>query len=178
VPLQTRTGIATGLVVVGDLIGSGTSQEQAIVGETPNLAARLQSIAEPNSVVIAESTRRLLGNLFELQDVPAKNLKGIAEPHEFPMNSADIVDDPDRGLVTYRPKATSAAPPFGRSIFAILMPAQSRAIDGEPAMGTAAQTVDRRAWKGEALSVGVCATSQPARRLAPKLLHATQKTLR
>ena len=56
--LQTRVGIATGLVVVGDLIGSGASQEQAIVGETPNLAARLQGIAEPNSVVIAESTRK------------------------------------------------------------------------------------------------------------------------
>ena len=80
VSLQTRIGIATGLVVVGDLIGSGTSQEQAIVGETPNLAARLQSIAEPNSVVIAESTRRLLGNLFELQDLRATDLKGIAEP--------------------------------------------------------------------------------------------------
>src|SRR5262252_9597348 len=80
VPLQTRIGIATGLVVVGNLIGSGTSQEQAIIGETPNLAARLQSIAEPNSVVIAESTRRLLGNLFDLRDVGAKDLKGIAEP--------------------------------------------------------------------------------------------------
>jgi class 3 adenylate cyclase len=57
VPLQTRVGIATGLVVVGDLIGSGSAQEQAIVGETPNLAARLQGVAEPNSVVIAESTR-------------------------------------------------------------------------------------------------------------------------
>ena len=79
-PLQTRVGIATGLVVVGDLIGSGASQEQAIVGETPNLAARLQSIAEPNSVVIAESTRRLLGNLFELQQIRAKDLKGITEP--------------------------------------------------------------------------------------------------
>jgi class 3 adenylate cyclase len=65
-PLQTRVGIATGLVVVGDLIGSGAAQEQAVVGETPNLAARLQGIAEPNTVVIAESTRRLLGNLFEL----------------------------------------------------------------------------------------------------------------
>ena len=78
--LQTRVGIATGLVVVGELIGSGASQEQAIVGETPNLAARLQGIAEPNSVVIAESTRRLLGNLFELQDVGAVDLKGISEP--------------------------------------------------------------------------------------------------
>ena len=62
-PLQTRVGIATGLVVVGDLIGSGEAQERGIVGETPNLAARLQSIAEPNTVVIAESTRKLLGNL-------------------------------------------------------------------------------------------------------------------
>ena len=76
--LQTRVGIATGLVVVGDLIGSGASQEQAIVGETPNLAARLQGVAEPNSVVIAESTRKLVGNLFELDDLGAKDLKGIA----------------------------------------------------------------------------------------------------
>ena len=79
-PLQARVGIATGLVVVGDLIGSGASQEQAIVGETPNLAARLQGVAEPNSVVIAESTRKLLGNLFELEDLGAQDLKGIAGP--------------------------------------------------------------------------------------------------
>ena len=79
-PLQTRVGIATGLVVVGDLIGSGASQEQAIVGETPNLAARLQGIAEPNSVVIADSTRKLFGNLFELEDLGMKDLKGIAGP--------------------------------------------------------------------------------------------------
>ena len=65
--LQTRVGIATGLVVVGDLIGSGASQEQAIVGETPNLAARLQGVAEPNSVVIAEGTRKLLANLLDLR---------------------------------------------------------------------------------------------------------------
>ena len=75
--LQARVGIATGMVVVGDLIGSGASQQQSIVGETPNLAARLQGIAEPSSVVIAESTRRLLGNLFELEDLGAKDLKGI-----------------------------------------------------------------------------------------------------
>ena len=79
-PLQTRVGVATGLVVVGDLIGSGASQEQAIVGETPNLAARLQSIAEPNSVVIAENTRRLVGGLFEFEDRGAKNLKGVEGP--------------------------------------------------------------------------------------------------
>jgi class 3 adenylate cyclase len=77
---QVRVGIATGLVVVGDLIGSGDSQERGIVGETPNFAARLQGTAEPNMVVIAESTRKLLGNLFELQDLGARDLKGIARP--------------------------------------------------------------------------------------------------
>src|SRR5271167_714877 len=76
--LQTRVGIATGLVVVGDLIGSGASQEQAIVGKTPNLAARLQGVAARNMVVIAEGTRKLVGNLFELQDVGAQELKGVS----------------------------------------------------------------------------------------------------
>jgi hypothetical protein len=79
-PLQTRVGIATGLVVVGDLIGSGASQEQAIVGETPNLAARLQGVAEPNMVAIAESSRKLLGSLFELRDLGPKDLKGLTGP--------------------------------------------------------------------------------------------------
>ena len=78
--LQTRVGIATGLVVVGDLIGSGDAQERGIVGETPNLAARLQGIAQPNTIVIADSTRRLLGNLFELQNLGPTHLKGIAGP--------------------------------------------------------------------------------------------------
>jgi class 3 adenylate cyclase/tRNA A37 threonylcarbamoyladenosine biosynthesis protein TsaE len=79
-PLQTRVGVATGLVVVGELIGSGEAQERGIIGETPNLAARLQGIAKPNTVVIAESTRKLLGNLFDLEDLGAKDLKGIAGP--------------------------------------------------------------------------------------------------
>jgi class 3 adenylate cyclase/predicted ATPase len=78
VSLQTRVGIATGLVVVGDIVGSGEAQERGVVGETPNLAARLQGTAAPNTVVIAEGTRRLLGNLFELHDLGAKDLKGIA----------------------------------------------------------------------------------------------------
>jgi class 3 adenylate cyclase len=77
-PLEARVGIATGLVVVGDVIGSGPSQEQAIVGKTPNLAARLQSIAAPSTVVIADPTRKLIGNLFELEDLGGKDLKGIA----------------------------------------------------------------------------------------------------
>jgi predicted ATPase/class 3 adenylate cyclase len=78
--LQTRVGIATGLVVVGDLVGSGEAQERGIIGETPNLAARLQGIAEPNTVVIAENTRKLLGNIFELEELGTKDLKGIAGP--------------------------------------------------------------------------------------------------
>ena len=76
-PLQTRVGIATGLVVVGDLVGSGQAQERGIVGETPNLAARLQGLAEPDVVVIADATRLLLGNLFELRDLGFQELKGI-----------------------------------------------------------------------------------------------------
>src|SRR6516164_6527251 len=79
-PLQVRVGIATGLAVVGDLIASGQAQERGIVGETPNLAARLQGIAEPNTVMIADSTRRLLGTLFELQDLGTRDLKGVATP--------------------------------------------------------------------------------------------------
>jgi class 3 adenylate cyclase len=63
--LQARVGIATGLVVVGDLIGEGSAREQSVVGETPNLAARLQALAEPDAVVIAAGTRRLIGDLFE-----------------------------------------------------------------------------------------------------------------
>ena len=78
--LQTRVGIATGLVVVGELTDAGGPQERGIIGQTPNLAARLQSSAEPNQVIIAESTRRLLGNLFELKHLGARGLKGIAEP--------------------------------------------------------------------------------------------------
>src|SRR5262249_31508688 len=68
-PLQVRIGAATGLVVVGDLIGSGASQEQAIVGETPNLAARLQAVAMPSTIAIDTTTHRLLGGLFEYRDL-------------------------------------------------------------------------------------------------------------
>ncbi len=78
--LQVRIGIGTGPVIVGDLIGRGEAQERGVVGETPNLAARLQAIAEPNSVVIALSTRRLVGNLFEYHDLGAIAAKGFSEP--------------------------------------------------------------------------------------------------
>jgi class 3 adenylate cyclase/predicted ATPase len=79
-PLAARVGIATGLVMVGELIGEGTAQEQAVVGETPNLAARLQALAEPGSVIISQATRRLIGGLFELTDLGPTRLKGFAEP--------------------------------------------------------------------------------------------------
>ncbi|MBR0934455.1 adenylate/guanylate cyclase domain-containing protein [Bradyrhizobium jicamae] len=80
IPLQVRVGISTGLVVVGDLIGSGEAQERGIVGATPNLAARLQSVAAPNTIVVAEATRRLLRNVFELDDLGPQKLKGVTEP--------------------------------------------------------------------------------------------------
>jgi class 3 adenylate cyclase len=79
VPLQVRVGIATGLVVVGDIIGVGAAQEQAVVGETPNIAARLQALAKPGAVVIAGSTRRLTGGLFEYRDLGTVALKGFAK---------------------------------------------------------------------------------------------------
>ena len=78
--LQARVGIATGLVVVGDLIGEGSAQEQAVVGETPNLAARLQALATPASLVIAASTRQQIGELFDLEDLGPQQLAGFAEP--------------------------------------------------------------------------------------------------
>jgi class 3 adenylate cyclase len=80
VKLQARVGIATGLVVVGDLIGEGSAQEQSVVGETPNLAARLQALAEPDTVVIAASTRRLVGDLFEYRNLGVVVLKGLPAP--------------------------------------------------------------------------------------------------
>jgi len=80
VKLQARIGIATGLVVVGDLIGEGSAREESVVGETPNLAARLQALAEPDAVVIAAGTRRLVGDLFECRDLGTVRVKGIAEP--------------------------------------------------------------------------------------------------
>ena len=78
-PLQVRVGIATGLVVVGDLIGTGAAREQAVVGETPNLASRLQTLAEPGTVVISSSTRKLTGGLFDYRDLGTVALKGFAQ---------------------------------------------------------------------------------------------------
>ena len=78
--LRVRLGIATGLTVVGDLIGEGAAQERGVVGETPNLAARLQALATPNTLVIGEATRRQIGGLFHLADLGPQALAGFAEP--------------------------------------------------------------------------------------------------
>jgi class 3 adenylate cyclase/tetratricopeptide (TPR) repeat protein len=78
--LETRIGIATGIVVIGDIIGSGVAREHSIVGETPNLAARLQTRAEPNSVVVSESTHHLLGRQFDYQSLGEQTLKGFTNP--------------------------------------------------------------------------------------------------
>jgi class 3 adenylate cyclase len=80
VRLQARVGIATGQVVVGDLVGEGATRDEAVVGETPNLAARLQALAEPGSVVIGQATRKLIGGLFDLDDLGPQRLQGFAEP--------------------------------------------------------------------------------------------------
>src|SRR6516225_4242369 len=79
-PLNVRIGTATGLVVVGDLIGAGAAQERGVVGKTPNLAARLQALARPGTLVVADGTRRQLGTLFEIEDLGPQPLAGFAEP--------------------------------------------------------------------------------------------------
>src|SRR5215510_2296952 len=79
-PLAVRIGVATGLVVIGDLSREGALREHAVVGETPTLAARLQALAEPGTIVVAASTRRLLGDVFRLRDLGRHEAKGIAEP--------------------------------------------------------------------------------------------------
>ena len=78
--LSVRLGVATGLAVVGDLIGEGAAQERGVVGETPNLAARLQTLAAPNTLIIAEATRRQIGGLFDLEDLGSQALAGFGEP--------------------------------------------------------------------------------------------------
>jgi class 3 adenylate cyclase/tetratricopeptide (TPR) repeat protein len=91
--LHVRIGIATGLVVVGDLVGEGAAQEQAVVGDTPNLAARLQGIALPGQVVLAEATRRLLGDVFNVAHLGFQNLKGIAgQPSAYGVIGERVVE--------------------------------------------------------------------------------------
>ena len=108
--LQVRIGIATGVVVVGDLIGEGAAQEQGVVGETPNLAARLQTLAEPGQVVIAPSTRRLTGGLFEYRDLGRVVLKGLADPIQaWQVLAASAVQSRFRGAARDQPCSVGRA---------------------------------------------------------------------
>lgn len=109
VPLQARAGIATGNVVVGDLIGEGASAEEAIVGATPNLAARLQGMAEPGDVVVSETTRSLIGNQFQTETLDPLTLKGFDKPE-----LAAIVTGERDGSLRFAHAAQSALPIPGR----------------------------------------------------------------
>jgi class 3 adenylate cyclase/predicted ATPase len=124
--LEVRVGIATGLVVVGDLIGEGVAKEQAVVGNTPNLAARLQELAHPGEVIISGATRRLIGSLFECNDLEAKQLKGFAGPVQ--MSRALGVRTVDR----FEALRTSLTPLTGREQeIALLLERWRRACEGE-----------------------------------------------
>jgi class 3 adenylate cyclase/tetratricopeptide (TPR) repeat protein len=126
--LQVRIGIATGLVVVGDLVGQGAAQEQAVVGDTPNLAARLQTLAEPGSVVVASATRRLLGDRFNLHDLGRHAVKGLSEPVE-----------------AWEATGVSSS----ESRFEAANTAHLTAFIGREAESALLQERQRRAWKGE-----------------------------
>ena len=124
--LQVRVGIATGLVVVGDLIGEGAAKEQAVVGNTPNLAARLQELAHPGDVLISAATRRLIGNLFECENLDARELKGFAEPVR--MSRVRGLRAVDR----FAALRTSLSPLIGREQeIALLIERWRRAAEGE-----------------------------------------------
>jgi class 3 adenylate cyclase/predicted ATPase len=126
--LAARVGIATGVVMVGDLIGEGAAQEQTVVGETPNLAARLQVLARPGSMVISQATRRLLGGLFELTDLGPQRLRGFAEPL-----SAWRVEGEGRADGRFEARQTAGLTPLvGREEeIALLLRHWRQAADGE-----------------------------------------------
>jgi class 3 adenylate cyclase len=113
VRLQARVGVATGHVVIGDLSSEGASEKDAVSGETPNLAARLQALAAPGSVVISTATRRLVGGLFELADLGPHRLKGFAEPlaiWRVVREGQATRRRPDRAGATSRGAAPAARP--------------------------------------------------------------------
>jgi class 3 adenylate cyclase/predicted ATPase len=154
VRLEARVGIATGLVIVGDLIGEGSAQEQSVIGETPNLAARLQTLASPNAVVIAASTRRLVGDLFEYVDLGAVEVKGVAAP----MPAWQVLR-PSVVRSRFRALRGSALTPFiGRDEdIDLLLRCWARAkagdrqialVSGEPGVGKSRITAELRARLG------------------------------
>jgi class 3 adenylate cyclase/predicted ATPase len=125
---QVRIGIATGLVVVGELIGSGEAKERSVVGETPNLAARLQALAEPNAIVIGRRTRALIGNLFELADLGTHDVKGFGRP----VRAWRVLGEGRAEGRFEALRAASLTPLVGREEeLAFLLRRWERALDGE-----------------------------------------------
>ena len=134
--LRVRVGIATGLVVVGDLLGSGAAREQAVVGETPNLAARLQALAEPDSVVIAEATRRLVGGLFECARPRRGRGQGLRRAGAgLPRPRRRRGGEPVRGVPRRGPGAAGRARGGAGPAAAALGAGQGRRGPGRPALG-------------------------------------------
>jgi predicted ATPase/class 3 adenylate cyclase len=139
-PIQLRVGVATGLVVVGDLIGQGPSREFALIGEAPNLAARLQQIAEPSQILVAPSTRRLLGRLFEFADLGEHEIKG----HSGPVHVWSVLRSSGASRFEAR-QSVRRAPLIGRDLELRLLQSsferakegngQSVTVSGEPGIG-------------------------------------------
>ena len=147
--LQVRVGIATGLMIVGDLIRSGTANDTEVLGEGPNLASRLQAMAGPNSIVIDDNTRRLIGSVFGLEDLGLKDLKGFSEPQrawrvlgenrfrsrfEALRSAATPIVDREEELELLLRRWTQAKAGEGRGLF----------ISGEPGIGKSRLTVALR----------------------------------
>jgi class 3 adenylate cyclase/predicted ATPase len=152
--LQVRVGIATGLMIVGDLIRSGTANDTEVLGEGPNLASRLQAMAGPNSIVIDDSTRRLIGSVFALEDLGLKDLKGFSEPQrawrvlgenrfrsrfEALRSAATPIVDREEELELLLRRWTQAKAGEGRVLF----------VSGEPGIGKSRLTVALRDLLGE-----------------------------
>ena len=126
--LEARIGIATGLVVVGDLIGEGASQEEAVIGETPNLAARLQGVAEPGQVVVSDTTRHLLSHSLEVEHLGQKDLKGISRP----VDAYAILGEHEASIIAGANLSASSTPLIGRETeISLLMDRWSNAVEGE-----------------------------------------------
>ncbi|GAB5468207.1 MAG: AAA family ATPase [Rhodospirillales bacterium] len=128
--LKVRIGIATGPVVVGDIVGEGAAQEAAVTGETPNLAARLQELAEPNSVVIAKSTQMLAGGLFDYTSLGSRTLKGITDPIEvFRMTGQRSVES------RYEARGSEVLPMVGRDQELALLSERWTQVEGGEGQG-------------------------------------------
>ena len=126
--LEARIGIATGLVVVGDLIGEGASQEEAVIGETPNLAARMQGIANPGQIIVSDSTRQLLSQSLDIEHLGQKDLKGISRL----VDAYAILGEHEASKIVQTNQSAGSAPLIGRETeISLLMDRWDHAVEGE-----------------------------------------------